>query len=187
MKKRIISVFMCVCIIACLFTISISAISGPAIGAIGASVRLCPGKQITNIAAPEVTSANTVTASGWMVQKVGGAWVEYAGEALDEKYNGAKIKYFATDENGTEYSTEATLTVAHNLEGGYEHNDVQHWRVCSDCGEKCNKEFHTWVDGMQCSVCGAEQTPAAGISIASITMLMNFFMKIIEFFSGLVS
>lgn len=49
-------------------------------------------------------------------------------------------------------------------EAPYEHDDIKHWKTCSDCGERVNENDHygNCVNPNQCLECGANDVTIAG-------------------------
>jgi len=174
MKKKIFSLIMSLCLIVTMFTIVAGAAAVEVELTLPTIVRLCPGTVIGEkteavLPAPEVYGS--VYVEGWEVKREGSDWVPYHGEALDETYDGALIRYYAAPFSNNEadyaYSNECEIICKHNPKGPYKYSGTDHWRECADCGGKDGEELHDFFDSFDtnhedldtvCQVCGAKRT-----------------------------
>ncbi len=175
MKKKIFSLIMSLCLIVTMFTL----VAGAAVAVeveqtLPTIVRLCPGTVIgekTDVILPAPEVYGPVYVQGWEVKLEGGDWVPYQGEALDETYDGALIRYYAApfsnDEGAYSYSNECEIICKHNPKGPYKYSGTDHWRECADCGGKDGEELHSFFGSFDtnhededtvCQVCGAKRT-----------------------------
>lgn len=170
MKKRVFSLIMSVCILFTLFTCVAGASDVEVEQTLPTIIRLCPGTVIgesTESILPTPVVYGSVYEQGWEIKLEGGDWVPYNGEVLDETYDGATIRYFATPFSNLEsdyvYSNECQLICKHNPTGPYEYSGTDHWRMCADCGGKDGEDLHDFFDDPKtdntvCTICGAKRT-----------------------------
>ncbi len=138
-------------------------IGGPAFTEDAKDFEICPGKPIVvadNMPAYDEGSYTVTAAYAEVKGLFDKEFAPYtAGTKLDETFNGASVRYVLEFSDGiTEYivySSEAVLTVDHKGCGEFFNDKDSHWRICENCGEKCEVGYHTIEDGI-CSVCGAE-------------------------------
>ncbi|MGN0526338.1 MAG: hypothetical protein ACI4IF_02805 [Acutalibacteraceae bacterium] len=191
MKKRILSVLLCVAVLFSVCAIAVNAGNKTPIGAeiledIVTEIRVCPGAVLTDkIKAPAV--AGPVFAQGWEITNADGDWIPYTGEPIKEADNGKKIRYFVADElGGYAYSNECELRAAHNPSGDYHSTSLYHWRDCTDCGGKAGYERHDFLlhestsENNICSVCGATR-------FSSPTGLLVFWEWLMDLIVSLIS
>ena len=185
MTKRILAVILSLCVIFSFAVIANAAVSVDE--DIIITLTICPGTALTDdvIEAPDCSG---YFSKGWEIKMAGSEeWIPYVdGTPLDEEYNGSTIRYYAATTAG-EYknSNECVLTVKHNPEGPYKWDGSNHWRECVDCGEVCEKTYHSFFetpdnnDVTICSVCGAEKTAQWRGLAAFWTWLMNLLIALI--------
>lgn len=191
MKKRIVSVLLCVVVLFSVCAIAVNAGSKTSLGAeitsdIITEIRVCPGTVITDkIAAPSVSGP--IFAEGWEITDNNGEWVPYTGSAVKESDNGKKIRFFVADELGEyAYSNECVIRAEHNPSGDYHSTSLYHWRDCTDCGGKACYERHDFLlhestsANNVCSVCGATR-------FSSPTGLLVFWEWVMNLIASLIS
>lgn len=193
MKKKVLATLMSVVILMSVFAFCFgaSAVSAFGIGDIKSSIQICPGT-VLPLEAPEITGDTPFT-QGWEIKySEDSSWIPYDGSALPEYsylYEGTGyvwVRYFACDESGEirEFSNECEVYLAHIPTGTYQHNALEHWRVCSECGGKCEIDSHTSLtdsaSGETCMVCGAQRS----YHFSFIAKLWDWLMGIIMSFIG---
>ncbi|MBR5441929.1 MAG: hypothetical protein IKV44_03160 [Clostridia bacterium] len=190
MKKKILAIVMTACIFVTAFVTTVFAAIAPQINSeIPVKYRFCPGAVIADDVFGEVEVIGNVYTQGWEIKIVGGDWIPYDGEGLDQYDNGASIRYFAANEAGDyAYSNECVIEVAHNPIGSYKYDGMNHWRDCADCDGQANKGAHTHLgEGMDetavkeniCKVCGQQRTAQYTGIKAFLAWLMSLITSLI--------
>ncbi|MBO5896179.1 MAG: hypothetical protein J6Q83_02665 [Clostridia bacterium] len=184
MKKKILAIVMTACIFVTAFVSTAFAAVNPEIDTeIPVKARFCPGAVIADDSLGEIVLIGNPSSYGWEIKIVGGDWIPYDGEPLDQYDDGALIRYFAANEAGVyAYSNECVISIAHNPIGSYKYDGMYHWRECSECNGQANKGAHTTLDeGMDdaavkeniCEVCGQQRTAQYTGLKAFFAWLMN--------------
>lgn len=169
MKKRILAIAITVCLLFTALTCVANAALAVSVGKIATQVRVCPGKSLS-LDAPEVEGF--VSSFGWEIQTADGVWIPYDGGALTEADNGKLVRYYVAAPNGDYYYSSnadgsesvCVVEVAHNPQGAYHYDGMNHWRDCADCGGQADKSRHTTLEGSAtagdkvCKVCGHIRT-----------------------------
>lgn len=186
MKKRILSLFLSVCMLVTIFTCVASAADVSVDKTLPTIVRLCPGTIIgenTEDVLPVPDVYGPIYSQGWEIKAVDGEWVPYDGHPLELEDDGAVVRYYAVtfsnNADDYEYSNECELIVEHNPTGSYLYSGTNHWRVCADCGGKADDELHDHFENPKagnsvCGVCGAPRT-------SQWTGLASFFDWLLDF------
>lgn len=177
--KKILATVLSLVVVLTLFTVCFSASAAFTVADIESNVRVCPGAPLP-LEAPEIFGDEPF-AQGWEIKySETGSWVAYDGSALPEHNTAADregtvwVRYFVTDMSGDARveTNECEVTLAHVPQGKFETSMLEHWKICADCGAKCDVEAHTSLadsgtNGETCSVCGNQRR-------YGFTFVMNF-------------
>lgn len=131
----------------------------PEVGRITTPATINRGNRLA-LTAPKVTTwGSEVTSQGWEIKPSNATdFVKFDPDtALECSYNGASLRYYATNKAGKTTSNTVIVTVDHTTnKAKWQFSVTEHWHECSgrECGEKFDIAAHERNSNGDCTICG---------------------------------
>lgn len=127
----------------------------PEVGRISTPGKIDRGNRLSLTTPTVTTNGTAVTSQGWEIKPIGTTnFVKFdPNTTLECSYNGASLRYYATNKAGTTTSNTVIITVDHTPKAKWQYNATEHWHECI-CGETFDTAAHERNSSGCCTVCG---------------------------------